>query len=100
MNTGIVNSYRQLFKLYIKKFSIAEEIKKFNHKLPIEEAFTPPSSWYTDPVFYKEEIHKVFKKNWVAVSSDSKLKETNNYTSGEIFGQPYIIVNKENQLKA
>lgn len=37
---------------------------EFNPKIPIEEAFTPPSSWYTDPEFYAFELNRVFYTGW------------------------------------
>lgn len=39
-------------------------VGEFNPKIPIEEAFTPPSSWYTDPDFYAFELNRVFYTGW------------------------------------
>ncbi|KAL2553918.1 choline monooxygenase [Forsythia ovata] len=39
-------------------------VQEFNPKIPIEEAWTPPSSWYTDPDFYSLELDRVFYRGW------------------------------------
>lgn len=46
-------------------------VQEFDPKIPIEEAVTPPSSWYTDPSFYNHELNQVFFKGWQAVGMTS-----------------------------
>lgn len=46
---------------------------EFDPELPIEEASTPPSSWYTDPSFLDLELDRVFYRGWQAVGSSSSL---------------------------
>lgn len=102
----------ELFKLNLfskntfKSFSIdysyvQKEIKKFNPNIPIEEAVTPPSSWYTSKGFYNYEVEKVFKNNWIGIQSNQGLEKINDYITGEIIGQPYILVrNSEEKINA
>lgn len=42
-------------------------VQEFDPGIPIEESWTPPSSWYTDPDFYALEVDQVFHKGWHAV---------------------------------
>lgn len=42
-------------------------IHHFNPKTPIEEAITPPTSWYTDPSFFHLELDRVFYRGWQVV---------------------------------
>jgi hypothetical protein len=37
----------------------------FSVSTPIEEAWTPPSSWYTDPQIFELERDRIFARNWV-----------------------------------
>lgn len=46
---------------------IRKLVQEFNPEIPIEEAFTPPSSWYTDPDFYSFELNQVFYRGWQPV---------------------------------
>lgn len=50
------------FQDYNKKL-----VQEFVPKIPIEEAITPPSSWYTDSSFYSHELNHVLFKGWQAV---------------------------------
>ncbi|KAL6185306.1 hypothetical protein ACLB2K_041440 [Fragaria x ananassa] len=45
-------------------------VDHFDPTIPIERAVTPPSSWYTDPSFYAQELHSVFYRGWQAVEFD------------------------------
>ena len=36
-------------------------LNSFDATCPIESSVTPPFGWYTDPVFYQEEIKRVFR---------------------------------------
>lgn len=42
-------------------------VHQFNPKIPIEEAVTPPTSWYTDPSFFQLELDRIFYRGWQAV---------------------------------
>ena len=44
-------------------------IHEFNPHIPIEEALTPPSSWYTSPSFHSLELNQVFFRGWQAVGN-------------------------------
>lgn len=42
-------------------------VQQFNPNIPVEEAVTPPTSWYTDPTFFHLELVRVFYRGWQAV---------------------------------
>lgn len=44
-------------------------IHEFNPIIPIQEAITPPSSWYTSPSILSLEFDQVFFKGWQAVGN-------------------------------
>ena len=49
----------QLFKRSVHLQASRSEVDKFNVKIPIEKAVTPPSSWFTTQLFH--ELDKVKK---------------------------------------
>lgn len=57
-------------------------VQEFDPKIPIEEAITPPSCWYTDPSFYTHELNQVFFKGWQAVGYTEQIKEPRQYFTG------------------
>ncbi|RVW28169.1 Choline monooxygenase, chloroplastic [Vitis vinifera] len=48
-------------------------LHKFNPRIPVEQALTPPSSWYTDPSFLALELDRVFYRGWQAVGKQSSM---------------------------
>lgn len=61
-------------------------VREFDPKIPIEEALTPPSSWYTDPCFYDLEIQKIFYRGWQPVGKNWNL----NYLSFSLLYTRFI----------
>jgi hypothetical protein len=60
---------RPLFCSASDDVSLQQLLHQFDPKIPIEEAVTPPSSWYTDPSFFDLELHRLFYRGWQAVGS-------------------------------
>ncbi|KAJ6854108.1 choline monooxygenase, chloroplastic [Iris pallida] len=42
-------------------------VEDFDPAIPVEEAVTPPSSWYTDPSVLQLEYERIFFRGWQAV---------------------------------
>lgn len=63
--------------------------------LPIEEASTPPASWYTSEDVMKIEENKVFTNNWIAVGTIHPLQNVGDYITGNILGTRYLICKSE-----
>lgn len=51
--------------------NLEKKLREFKRSVPIEEASTPPSSWYTDPAFAEFEMDRVFSRGWQAVGKFS-----------------------------
>ncbi|KAJ8568082.1 hypothetical protein K7X08_020804 [Anisodus acutangulus] len=65
--------------------------QEFDPKIPIEEALTPPSCWYTDPSFYTHELNHVFFKGWQAVGYTEQIKEPRQYFTGRLGNVEYVV---------
>ena len=77
------------------------EIERFDPSVPIEAAWTPPSSWYTDPEILALERAAVFRGSWQPVARIEQLAEPGAYVSGRLFGQPWLVVRgNDGQLRA
>ncbi|PHT42586.1 Choline monooxygenase, chloroplastic [Capsicum baccatum] len=74
------------FQDYNKKL-----VQEFVPKIPIEEAITPPSSWYTDASFYSHELNHVFFKGWQAVGYTEQIKEPRQYFTGRLGNVEYVL---------
>ncbi|XP_042496342.1 choline monooxygenase, chloroplastic [Macadamia integrifolia] len=66
-------------------------VADFNPKIPLEEAFTPPSSWYTDPSFYDLELDRVFYRGWQAVGFTEQIKNCNDFFTGRLGSVHFVI---------
>jgi len=84
-------------KMNLKTPYVDQEIKKFSKTTPIEEALTPPSSWYLSKEFYEYEMEKVFKKNWVGLFSNHQLKKSGDFITGELINQPFLFVKNDKE---
>lgn len=49
---------------------VQAEISAFKRGVPVEEAVTPPSSWYTSPEILNLELEKIFERRWLAVGKN------------------------------
>ena len=50
---------------------VDRELARFDPLAPIEQAWTPPSSWYTDPDFHQRELREVFARTWQPVAAQN-----------------------------
>lgn len=48
-------------------------LSSFDPTIPLQEAVTPPASWYTDPSFLALEFDRVFFRGWQAVGKSKSL---------------------------
>jgi choline monooxygenase len=71
---------------------LQREVARFDPSVPVQEAWLPPSSWYTAPEIYRLEQHTVFKNNWLIAARRDQLGAPGQYVSGNIAGEPYVIV--------
>jgi choline monooxygenase len=65
---------------------------RFDPAVPIEDAVTPPSSWYVAPEMHALEQQAVFGRCWHPVARDVDLGAPGAYASGCIAGEPWVAV--------
>lgn len=58
----------------------------------IEDSCAPPHSWYTDPAFFEQEVARVFQRSWLPVGRLDQLEKPGQYFTGDIAGNPYVVV--------
>jgi len=75
--------------------TVDEELAQFDPGVPIEEAWTPPSSWYTDTQIFAREQERVFRRTWQPVARIAELEQVGAYTSGVLAGEPWLVVRGE-----
>ena len=63
----------------------------FDTSVPIDEAFTPPSVWYTGAEFAAVERARVFSSGWQFVARSDQLTNPGEFVTGEVAGEPYLI---------
>ncbi|XVE98934.1 hypothetical protein REPUB_Repub03eG0152000 [Reevesia pubescens] len=70
---------------------VRKMVREFDPKIPIEQAITPPSSWYTDPSFYAFELDRVFYRGWQAVGYTEQIKEPHDFFSGRLGNLEFLV---------
>ncbi len=71
---------------------VRAELGAFDPELPIERAWTPPSSWYTAPELFELERRAVFGRTWHPVARLADLAQPGAYSAGCLFGEPYVVL--------
>lgn len=66
--------------------------EKYNPDSHLIDASTPPSTWYTDPRIFELEQRTVFSCSWQLVGRTDQVRESGQYISFEIAGEPVVIV--------
>jgi len=74
---------------------LGAEVARFDGEAPIERAWTPPGSWYTDARFYSLERRAVFGANWLPACRVDQVAEAGAYASGCVAGIPWVVVRGE-----
>jgi choline monooxygenase len=75
--------------------SFLHELARFDRQLPIEQAPTPPSSWYTDAEFDRQERSRVLLASWQPVARLEQVATSGSFVSGDFAGEPYLVVRGE-----
>jgi len=74
---------------------LALELERFRGDLPIEEAATPPASWYTRPEVFEREQETVFRRSWQFVCSSDQVEQPQSYVRFDLFGESYLVLRDE-----
>ncbi len=67
------------------------ELLRFNPEVPVEEASTPPASWYLGEEFAAME-RRLFRESWVPVARADAVREHGVVVSGSVAGEPWLLV--------
>jgi choline monooxygenase len=77
---------------------LREIITNYDPNLPLEQASTPPSSWYTDSRILELEEHTVFRRSWQLIGRADQLREPGEYRSTAIAGEPILVVRAKDDV--
>jgi choline monooxygenase len=69
---------------------LRHELERFDPELPIEDAWTPPASWYTSQAVWELERRSVFARAWQPIARVDEL-ESGTYASGCFAGTPFVV---------
>ncbi len=72
-----------------------QQLDDFNPTVPIENAWLPPSSWYTEPGVFEVERDTVFKNNWLIAAREDQLLNPGDFVAGRVANEPYVVVRGE-----
>jgi choline monooxygenase len=76
---------------------IADIARDFDPEIPVERAWTPPASWYTDPELFELERRSLFLDHWQPVARTADIQR---FTSGCFAGEPWVVTREGSQLRA
>jgi choline monooxygenase len=74
-----------------------QQLDCFDPTLPIEDAWLPPSSWYTEPGIFEVERDTVFKNSWLIAARDDQLESPGDFVAGRVANEPYVVVHGEDE---
>lgn len=72
--------------------SLRSQLEAYDRTAALDHAATPPSSWYTDPTIAELERTAVFGRSWQLIARLDQLRETGDYVTQDIAGEPIVVV--------
>ncbi|XP_078175530.1 choline monooxygenase, chloroplastic-like isoform X1 [Carex rostrata] len=66
-------------------------VDAFDPTIPLEEALTPPGSWYTQPSFLSLELERVFFRGWQAVGYIEQIRNPHDFFTGRLGNVEYVV---------
>ena len=66
-------------------------LQSWSTKVPVEQAVTLPSGFYTSRDVFELERHAIFGENWLLAGRTSQLKIPGDYLTDCFLSEPYII---------
>ena len=76
-------------------------IENYDPEAPLNEASTPPASWYSDPQFFELEQRTVFSDSWQVVDLSKQVREPGHYITCKVAGEPILVIRcSEGALRA
>jgi len=71
---------------------LTREVESFDQALPIERAWTPPSSWYTSSAIHDLELRGILAHTWQPVARVEQLQGSGAFVTGVLNGEPWALV--------
>ncbi|XP_057980603.1 choline monooxygenase, chloroplastic isoform X2 [Malania oleifera] len=71
-------------------------VQQFNPKVPVQEALTPPSSWYTRPSFLSLELDRVFYRGWQVVGCTEQINNPRDFFTGRLGNVEFVVCRDDN----
>jgi choline monooxygenase len=72
--------------------TVQEILASYDQSAPLAEAYTIPSSWYTDQRIARLENENVFARTWQAVARTDQLESAGQYVTATLAGEPIVVV--------
>lgn len=67
-------------------------VAEYDPALPLDRAFTIPSSWYVDQNLYELELQTVFSNTWQLAARVDQVQQPGQYVATDIAGEPIVVV--------
>ncbi|MFL6352480.1 MAG: aromatic ring-hydroxylating oxygenase subunit alpha [Bryobacteraceae bacterium] len=71
---------------------LGELISAYDHTALLEDAFTIPASWYTNPEIFQLELHAVFGRTWQAMGRTDQVTSPGDYVTAQVGNEPVLAV--------
>jgi phenylpropionate dioxygenase-like ring-hydroxylating dioxygenase large terminal subunit len=86
---------REIENSYLTPGEVEEVMK------PVEQASVMPLLIYSNRAYFEREVEFVLRKGWHAIAHVSQLQETGAFVTGDIAGEPIMIIrDKEGSIRA
>jgi choline monooxygenase len=72
--------------------TLADVVGQFDPDLPLDEAWTIPGSWYTDPRVAELERATVWSRTWQLVGRAAQVARPGEFVTAEISGEPVLVL--------
>ncbi len=67
---------------------------------PLDRAGTLPPAAYTSAAFYRLEVERIFRKQWLAIGHVSQLPKVGDYFSIDLLGEMIVAVRARDRIRA
>ena len=71
---------------------LADVIARFDASAPLDEAWTIPGDWYTDPRVAELERRTVWSRTWQLVGRTEQVAAPGQFVTAEVAGEPIVVV--------
>ncbi|XP_068647576.1 choline monooxygenase, chloroplastic-like [Aristolochia californica] len=66
-------------------------VEAFDPRIPVQEAVTPPSCWYTEPSFLDLELERIFYKGWQVIGYTEQMEKSMNFFTGRLGNVEFVV---------